>query len=55
MIDPLEIMKAGIKVYKIHQRPKDYACTFVKVVLFTLRPTMAVSLMASTSLKQLIS
>ena len=39
MVDPLEIMKVGIKVYKIQQRPRDYACTFVKVAQLRFRPT----------------
>jgi hypothetical protein len=30
MIDPLEIMRAGIQVYKTHQKPGDYVCTFYK-------------------------
>jgi hypothetical protein len=30
MIDPLELIKAGISVYKTYQRPKDYICTFFK-------------------------
>jgi hypothetical protein len=28
MIDPIELMKAGIPVYKTYQRPRDYICTF---------------------------
>jgi len=30
MIDPLELIDAGIKVYKTYQRPKQYVCTFFK-------------------------
>ena len=30
MVDPLEIMDAGIPVYKIYQEPRDYVCTFFK-------------------------
>ena len=32
MLDPLEVMKAGIRVYKVYQHPKDYICTFFKVI-----------------------
>lgn len=32
MVDPLELIKAGIKVYKIKQRPRDYVFTFLKVL-----------------------
>jgi hypothetical protein len=28
MIDPLELIKRGIKVYKIYQRPREFVCTF---------------------------
>lgn len=28
MVDPLEIMSAGIPVYKAYQRPRDFICTF---------------------------
>lgn len=28
MIDPLELIKVGIPVYKSHQRPHDFICTF---------------------------
>jgi len=30
MIDPLELIKSGIPVYKIHQHPRDYVVTFLK-------------------------
>lgn len=30
MLDPLEILKAGIKVYKTYQNPGEYVCTFFK-------------------------
>jgi hypothetical protein len=30
MLDPLELKKAGIRVYKTYQRPGDYVCTFFK-------------------------
>lgn len=28
MVDPVELMEAGIPVYKAYQRPHDYICTF---------------------------
>lgn len=28
MIDPLELINAGIPVYKAYQRPRDFICTF---------------------------
>ena len=31
MIDPLELIKNGIPVYKTYQRPRDYICTFFRV------------------------
>ena len=34
MIDPIEIIKNGIPVYKAYQRPKEYICTFFKVKFF---------------------
>jgi hypothetical protein len=52
MIDPLELMKAGIKVYKIQQRPRDYVFTFLKVLDPALRPTTAGFPTDSTSPKQ---
>lgn len=30
MLDPLEIMRNDIPVYKANQRPGDYVCTFYK-------------------------
>ena len=30
MLDPLEVLKEGISVFKTYQRPGDYICTFVK-------------------------
>lgn len=30
MVDPLELIKEGIPVYKTNQRPKDFICTFFK-------------------------
>ena len=30
MLNPLEIKKAGIRIYKTYQRPGDYICTFFK-------------------------
>lgn len=30
MADPLELIDAGIPVYKTYQRPRDYICTFLK-------------------------
>lgn len=48
MIDPMELIKAGIAVYKIHQRPRDYVVTFLKVQYFILRPIIVVSLMDLT-------
>lgn len=36
MIDPKELVKAGIKVYKVNQRPREYVCTFFKVLLLLL-------------------
>jgi hypothetical protein len=30
MLDPLEIMKSGIPVYKANQNEKEYICTFFK-------------------------
>jgi hypothetical protein len=33
MIDPLELIKAGIPVYKTFQRARDFVCTFFKVHL----------------------
>ncbi len=30
MVDPLDLIQQGIKVYKAYQRPKDYICTFFK-------------------------
>lgn len=30
MVDPLELIDAGIPVYKTYQRPRDYVCTFFK-------------------------
>jgi len=31
MIDPKELVKEGIQVYKANQRPREYVCTFLKV------------------------
>lgn len=31
MIDPLELIRAGVKVYKIRQTERSYVCTFSKV------------------------
>lgn len=31
MVDPLQLMKAGIHIFKLHQRPRDYVLTFAKV------------------------
>jgi hypothetical protein len=31
MVDPLQLMKAGIHIFKLHQRPQDYVLTFAKV------------------------
>ena len=28
MVDPLELINAGIPVYKAYQRPRDFICTF---------------------------
>ncbi len=28
MVDPLELIKSGIPVYKTYQRPRDFVCTF---------------------------
>ena len=33
MIDPKELINAGIKIYKANQRPREYVCTFFKVPL----------------------
>ncbi len=33
MIDPKQLIKAGIKVYKVNQRPREYVCTFFKVII----------------------
>jgi histone demethylase JARID1 len=30
MLNPLEIKKAGIRIYRTYQRPGDYICTFFK-------------------------
>jgi hypothetical protein len=30
MIDPLEIIRSGIPVYKAHQHEREYICTFYK-------------------------
>lgn len=30
MADPLELIDAGIPVYKTYQNPRDYVCTFLK-------------------------
>lgn len=30
MIDPLELVNHGISVFKTHQQPGDYVCTFFK-------------------------
>ena len=32
MLDPLEVMEAGITVYRADQRPGEYICTFFKVI-----------------------
>lgn len=32
MVDPLQLMKAGIHIFKLHQRPRDYVLTFAKVI-----------------------
>ncbi len=31
MIDPLELIRSGIQIFKAHQRPRDYILTFAKV------------------------
>jgi len=31
MIDPLELIRAGIHIFKAHQRHRDYVLTFAKV------------------------
>lgn len=31
MIDPLELIQAGIHIFKVHQRARDYVLTFAKV------------------------
>ncbi len=41
MIDPLELIKAGIHIFKAHQRPRDYILTFAKVKTSILRPITA--------------
>lgn len=48
MIDPLELIKAGIKVYKVHQRPRDYVFTFLKVTRGLCRLIIAAFPMVST-------
>ena len=48
MVNPLEIKKAGIRVYKINQAPREYVCTFYKVYFLNyVRLTMVVFRMGS--------
>ena len=30
MIDPLDLIRNGIKVYKVHQKTRELVCTFFK-------------------------
>ena len=52
MVDPLELIRAGIPVYKVNQRPRDYVVTFLKVPLPPLRPTTAAFPTPTTSARQ---
>jgi hypothetical protein len=54
MIDPKELIKEGIQVYKANQRPREYVCTFFKVKVFLCRPIMLDFRMGSMSDKLLI-
>lgn len=48
LIDPLELIRNGIKVYKVQQRPRDYVFTCFKVPPSPPRPTTAGSPTVST-------
>lgn len=37
MIDPKELVKEGITVYKANQRPREYVCTFLKVFFINIK------------------
>ncbi len=41
MIDPLELIQAGIHIFKVHQRARDYVLTFAKVTPVPYRHTTA--------------
>lgn len=47
MIDPLELISAGIHIFKVHQRAKDYVLTFAKVYFLLLRLITVVFLMVT--------
>ena len=53
MIDPLELIKNGIPVYKTYQRPRDFICTFFRVSFFLSRLIIAASPRALMSERQL--
>ena len=52
MVDPLALKKAGIPVYKVNQRPRDYVVTFLKVYFLLLRLITVVFLMDLIYVKQ---